>query len=358
MKVKILTYGCTANKCDSETIMNLLSKEFKVVKNGKADITIIGTCGVKGNTEEKIVSKIRRTKGKVIIAGCLPKISRKRLENEFPQHSMIGPDQVLDIVSIVKKVAKGKRVIETRAKKCDRIIKKDIRIDDKTEIISIAQGCLGKCTYCAAKLARGELYSYPASMIIDRVKEAVSNGVKKIMITAQDAGAYGVDIGTNLPNLLKKIVKVPGRFKVRIGMMNPEHVNRFLPELIDVYKNSKIIKFLHIPVQSGSDLILSSMGRRYLVKDFKKVAKEFRKSIPNICISTDIICGFPGELDSQFKDTIKLINWLKPEVLNISKFYPRPGTYAKDMPQLPTHLIKKRSKALTDVFKRIKSKGI
>ena len=220
--------------------------------------------------------------------------------------------------------------------------------------IVISSGCLNACSYCATKLAKGTVKSYPIDCIVNAVKYAAEHGAKKILLTATDTSVYGFDIGTNLAELLKEVVKIKGDFKIRVGMMNPQHIKPFLNELVEVYKNPKIIKFVHIPVQAGSNRVLKDMRRGYTVEEFKEIVKKFRKEIPNITISTDIICGFPTETEEDFEKTIELVKEIKPEVVNISKFYPRPNTEAKKMKQLPTSVIKERSRKLSEVYQKIK----
>jgi len=351
MKIYIETYGCAANQADSDMMKELL-KEHEFVSEQKADVIIVNTCGVKGSTENKIVDRLKKLKGKkVVVAGCLPKIIEKKLRKEFPGFSFIGPDQVTDIEEIIVDVNKGKQIIRLSGKPGQLVC---LHNPKKIQPIMICKGCLGACAYCAAKNARGHLYSFPAEDIVRAVKCAVDNGAETILITAQDTGTYGLDIGTNIPALLKEVIEIPGEFKIRVGMMNPTYAIKFLNELIEVYKNSKIIKFIHVPVQAGSDSVLKLMNRRYKVADFKKIVKEFRKAIPEITISTDIICGFPGETEEDFQKTIELIKEVKPEVINISKFYLRPGTKAAEMKQLNSSVIKERSRKISALMKDIR----
>ena len=157
-----------------------------------------------------------------------------------------------------------------------------------------------------------------------------------------------------MPELISNITTIDKKFFVRIGMMNPSHLLDVLEPMINVYKNDKIFKFLHIPVQSGNDEILKLMKRNYAVEDFKKIVDEFRKNIPNITISTDIICGFPTEKEEQFKDSLELIKEIKPDVLNLSRFKARHGTEAAKMEgQVEGGTTKNRSRLLTDIFTNI-----
>ena len=357
MKIYFETYGCTANKADELTMRTLLKEKFDFIENiEKSDIIIILTCGVKGSTQNKIFHKLETIKNdfpskRVIVAGCLPKIITKKFEKYFPDFSLIGPYQINDILDITEKILNGKKVIDLKFKKNECTISK---IVNKKHPIVIASGCLNKCAYCATKIAKGNLNSFPIKKIIKNVEHSIENGAEKIFLTATDTSAYGKDIGTDLIELLKKIIKIKKDFKIRIGMMNPDNVLNFLDELIEIYKDSRIIKFIHIPIQSGSDKVLKEMRRNYKVNDFKKIIKKFRRHIPDIIISTDIICGFPTETKKDFEKTLNLIKEVKPEVLNISKFYPRPGTEAKKMKQLSTKEIKERSKELSTLYEKLK----
>ncbi len=358
MKLYFETYGCAANQADELVMRSILKQDLEFSeKIENSDILIILTCGVKGSTENKILARIQEIKNKfpkkkVIIAGCLTKILSTKLQKMFPYYSLIGPDQINDILEIVKKVANEEKVIELKSKKKLKCVLP--KVVKEVQPIVIASGCLNACAYCATKIAKGMLKSYPINCIKDAVEYAVKHGAKKILLTATDTGVYGKDIGTNLAKLLKELVTIPGDFKIRVGMMNPQHIKPFLNEVIEVYKNPKIIKFIHIPVQAGSNKVLKDMKRGYTVEEFKKIIMKFRKEIPNIKISTDIICGFPTETEEDFEKTVKLVKEIKPEVVNISKFYPRPNTPAKEMKQLPTKTIKERSRKLSEIYIKIK----
>ena len=357
MKIYFETYGCTANRADELTMKTLLKDEFCFAESvGNSDIIIVLTCGVKGSTQNKIIHRLKVFKKefpnkKVLIAGCLPGIITKKLENDFPDFSIIGPYQIDKIASIVKRMLKNERIIDTDFRKLKCVIPEIIK---REQPIVIASGCLNKCAYCATKLSKGNLFSFPAKKIIKNIKWCVENGAEKILLTATDTGSYGKDIKTNLVELLKKVVKIKGKFRVRVGMMNPNDAKMHLNDLVEIYKSPKILKFLHVPVQSGSDDVLRDMNRNYSVKDFEVVVERFRKEIPNIIISTDIICGFPTETKKDFEKTVKLIERVKPEVLNISKFYLRPGTEAMKMKQLSTIEIKRRSRELSGIHNKIK----
>jgi MiaB/RimO family radical SAM methylthiotransferase len=191
---------------------------------------------------------------------------------------------------------------------------------------------------------------------VKEVKKAVLEGCKEIWLTSLDSGCYGFDFGSNLAKLLEEICKIEGKFFIRVGMMNPLHAKKILDELIKAYENEKIFKFLHLPLQSGSNRILSLMRRGYSSEDFLEIVERFRKAFPQLSLSTDLIVGFPSETEEDFELTLKLIEKVRPSVVNISKFGARPGTEAKKMKELDAKTINERSFWLSKIVKEISLK--
>lgn len=348
MKVFIQTYGCAANQADSEQIAGILKQSnYELTKNEEeADAIIVNGCSVKNKTQSKILDYIRKNKNKkVFVGGCLTKtLDIKKYVPEVRA--------VFDTNSILK----IPEILETEQdhfsdKKEHRILSPIIRKDKGIGIVAIGEGCLNSCTFCGTKLARGSLRSYRIGDIKRNVEKAVNEGCKTIFLSSQDDGCYGFDIKTSLPELLNELTTVEGSYKIRVGMMNPWHLNKILQELIESYKSDKIVKFLHIPVQSGSEKVLKDMKRIHTVENFKMAVKEFRSAFPNITISTDLIVGYPTEDEQDFELTCNLIKELKPEVLNISMFSSRPGTKASKLKQLPSEIIKERSRKISELYR-------
>ncbi len=355
MKVYIKTYGCCANQNDSEIMEGILEKNsFKLVNDLKnSNVIIVNTCIVKDRTFNKIAYKIKDIVNKfpdkkLIIAGCMAESEIEYCKKIAPNSLLLGPMHIRDITKVIKN--NKSYVGKTKKEKLNLPIK---RKDKNVANVQIASGCVNYCSFCESKLAKGRLVSFPENKIVKEVKKAVKEGCKRINLTSTDNGCYGFDIKTNLPSLIKEILdNVKGDYKIRIGMMNPEHVLKYLDKLIEIYKNERIIKFLHIPVQSGSNRILKEMNRNYKTEDFKLIVKRFRKEIKDIKISTDIIVGYPTESNLDFEKSVKLIKEIKPEVLNISKFSSRPGTKASKLKQLKSQEIKRRSVMMNNIFKK------
>jgi len=359
MKIHIMTFGCSANQNDSEIMAGLLENAgHDIVKDiKKSEVILINTCIVKGPAESKAKTLIKKMNlrfpdKKLVIAGCMPAAELKLLGEIAPDASFLSPQNIGRIVEIAER--KSETVEFVKKGHTPKLNLPRIRKNKIISITQIAEGCTGNCSYCIVKLAKGSLFSYPSDEIVKDIGLAVKERCREIWITSQDNGAYGLDFGSNLVQLLDKILKVKGDFYIRIGMMNPNHIMPMLEEMVKLYKNPKIFKFLHIPVQSGNNEILKKMQRNYEVEDFKRIIRRFRKEMPEITIGTDIICGFPSETEKQFRDSYNLVKEIHPDVLNMSKFWLRPGTKAAEMEDhIDGKKIKERSKKLAGLFHKI-----
>jgi MiaB-like tRNA modifying enzyme len=232
-----------------------------------------------------------------------------------------------------------------------------LRVNKSISIVEIASGCLSNCSFCQTKLSKGNLKSYRPGSIISQIKNDVKDGCNEIWLTSTDNGCYGKDINSNLVELLKLCTQLEGDYKIRVGMLNPMYLSEILYDLILVYKNEeKIFKFLHIPVQSGSNKILKQMYRGHGIKIFKKAVYEFRQSIPEITIATDVIVGFPNETEEDFKLTLDLIKEYEPDIINISKYSQRSGTVSSRLKNIPSDQKKLRSTILHSLSREISKK--
>ena len=353
-RIFIESYGCSLNKADSQAMVALLDDAgFEIVdKPEDSDIIIVNSCIVKSPTQQKIMRRLlllKKLKKPIILAGCMPQAIP--CDPKLSGFSQIGVNQVNNIVEVVMEALAGNTVVLLAKENDEKLSIPHFSPSSFVDIIPICQGCLGEpCSYCIVKAARGNLRSYPPNEILQRVKEAANRGAKEIWLTAQDTAAYGNDIGKSLPELLNMASAVPGDFHLRLGMGNPNHMLGFLKELIEAVKSPRVFKFIHLPLQSGNNEILKRMRREYTVEEFEAIVQAFRASLPSITVATDIICGFPGETDAQFEDTLNLVRKVKLDVINISRFWPRPGTEAATFNGFSGTLTKIRSRELTKVF--------
>ncbi len=350
------TFGCSTNFSEAEAMKGLLVTKgrFEITDNEeRAFVIIVSICTVK--TDTLALKEIKRIKEnypekKVIVAGCIPSHLVREIRKTAPDCSMISTHNIKDIVMVVEETINDNPVAVLKHRGDIKINIPKIRRNKIIGIVPISNSCLGNCSYCIVKNIKGNFYSYPEEIIINEINKCLNEGCKEIWVTAQDTGAYGRDINSDLTELLKKIVEIDKQFMVRVGMMNIENIRNRVNELVEIYKNKKLFKFLHIPVQSGNNEILKLMKRNYKISEFKEIINKFKKEIPEITISTDIICGFPTETKEQFAESRRLIDEIKPDVLNISRFRARPGTEAERLEQVDGGETKNRSRFLTSAF--------
>lgn len=353
----IETYGCAANQNNSEIMIGLLERAgFNIVSDKKiADIAIINTCIVKGPTLQRMISRIKKLGSKkLIVAGCMPDVEVAQIATLAPKASLLGGHHIKEVCKVAKALIERKRLVLIEHTNEVKLCMPKTRQNPIIGISQISEGCVGNCAFCIVKEAKRKLFSYPAEAVLKNVKADLQAGCKEIWLTSQDSGAYGLDSGKGkLPQLLNSILLLPGKFYVRLGMLNPNNVLPILDKLIECYENKKMFHFLHLPLQSGSDKVLKSMRRQYKVKNFVKIVNSFRKVIPDLTLSTDIICGYPTETKADFVKTFELIKEISPDIVNISKFWPMPGTEASKLKQISINEIKKRSSKLMSLANKI-----
>jgi len=343
---------------DGEVIAGCLSEAcYEIVQKVEdADILVYNTCAVKTPTENRIVNILRNSPAnkKLVVTGCLPLINFERLKMEVKADGVVGPSPAKRIVKAVSKVLSGQEVVMLEKNFKPSLTNPIIRKHRVIGIIPINYGCLGSCSYCCVVFARGHLRSYRIEEIVERMKSDLASGIKELWLTSQDTGCYGRDIGTNLSALLGQICRIEWEFFVRVGMMTPNYTLELLDDLIQVYRDKKIFKFLHLPVQSGDNEVLKNMNRFYSMEDFEEIIYRFREEIPGITIATDVICGFPGESDKAFSKTLKLIEKTQPDIVNVSRFFPRPHTVAEKMePRVSLQEVSERSKKMAKLAKKV-----
>ena len=356
-RVYVKSFGCSANIADGETITGCLSQAgYEIVETPvNADFLVYNTCAVKSPTENRIVDLLKKApkNKRLVITGCLPAINFERIEREIEFDAVTGPAPGASIVDVLRRVDAGEKVVSFGAVSRSDLCLPKVATNPVVSIIPINSGCLGECSYCCVHFARGQLQSNSIDNVVGRVKQDFVSGAKEFWLTSQDTACYGKDTGTNLADLLTRVCDVDGDFFVRIGMMNPDHVLDMLDELVEAYNNDKVFKFLHLPVQSGDDTVLRLMNRRYTVDEFKTVVETFREKFPQLTLATDVICGFPGETKQAFENTKQLIAEIKPDVVNVSKFFARPHTPAEKLSPVAPAELNRRSREMSGLSKRV-----
>jgi threonylcarbamoyladenosine tRNA methylthiotransferase CDKAL1 len=358
-RVFIKNFGCSSNTADGEVIAGCLTQAGYTLTptESTADLLIYNTCAVKGPTENRIINEIKNApkNKKIIIAGCLPKISFDRMRREVHFDGAVGPAVGGKIGEVVARVFAGETVVNFGALDKPLLSLPRQRTNPIISIIPINYGCLGSCSYCCVVYARGHLQSYFINEITERIKKDHSLGAREFWITSQDTASYGRDLHSDLAELLFSIGGLEGDFHVRVGMMTPNLVTDMQSRLIWAFESKKIFKFLHLPVQSGDDTVLQYMRRFYTEAEFCGIVDAFRINYPDLTLATDVIVGFPGETEQAFQNTLTLLEKVKPDVVNVSKFFARPKTIAWNLKEglVEKEEIKRRSKVTADLSKRL-----
>lgn len=356
MKIYMETFGCTFNQADSEIMLGLLEKNGgTIVKSPEnADVIILNTCYVKQPTEQKITNHIKKIQSqfpekKLLIAGCMVDIHPRKLEKLAPEAGWIGARRINATPEIVEAAMKGKILREKGHGHDLKTCLPRKRSNPHVHILQICEGCLGKCSYCCTRFARGKLQSYPISLLKKEAEQAVAEGCVEIQVTAQDTAAFGRDTGETLADLINEIASIESDFRIRVGMMHPGNIQEHLEDIANALKDEKVYNFLHLPVQSGSNQILSDMNRGYTVEEYLEIVDYFRSQILSLSLATDIIVGYPTEKEDDFQDTLDLIQKIRPDFLHISKYHHRPGTKSSLLPEIDHHTMKERSSSLNDL---------
>ena len=360
MKVYIQTYGCTFNKADAQIIAGVLNEnDIDIVDSiEEADIVIVNTCYVKLPTENKVTYQIQQLQEKypdkkVIVSGCMVEIDPEKLDKIGHNISWIGPHQLNKSADIVNATYCGEVMRECGFSKESKVGGPKLTDDSLINIIQICEGCLGACTFCCTRFARGPLNSYPIVDIVAEARQAIENGACEIQLTAQDTAAFGRDSGEKLSDLIKEVANIEGDFRIRVGMMHPKNILNDVDEIIDAMKHPKVYNFIHLPVQSGSDKVLSEMRRGHTIEQYMDIVSKFKKEIHGLALAVDVIVGYPTETDDDFDLTVELLENIKPSLIHLSKYQHRKGAISSSLPEVPHEVMKKRSKFLSKIKSEI-----
>lgn len=335
-KIYFESYGCTLSKSEAGLYVNkMLNEGGELVSTpAEADLSVIGTCVVIKHTQDRMLSRIEDISrdSKVRVMGCLPSVSGGVLESE--QIEVLKPK-------------------EFRSFYTGNLDDVDIKEPSIFDGIPINQGCTGSCNYCISHVARGKLVSRPPEKIVKQVEMQLARGIREVRISSLDTSAYGKDLGISLPDLVGKIMRLEDEFKLRVGMMEPKNTQGIIDDLLQKFQDGRIYRFLHIPVQSGDNRILDLMNREYHQDAFATIVSKFRERFPDGTVSTDIISGYHDEDEDSFELTVKLLERTRPEIVNITRFSPRPYTPDFDSKLPPSNSVKRWTKEYTELHKRI-----
>lgn len=355
----IITIGCQMNQADSERLAAFLEQHgFKAKPDFKrAGVVILNTCGIRQGAEDRVYGLVNQIKkynqnSKVIVTGCLSR--REDVRGRLVK----GVDIFLPINEMLRlpELLAGEEfrpyfsLDEIRLKEGEKYLHISPKYEyDYTAYVPIGNGCNNFCSYCVVPYARGREVYRPAADIIKEVRTLIKNGYKEIILIAQNVNSYH-DADYNFPQLLERLIKIPGNFWLRFSSSHPKDMSLELIKLIGSSK--KICSHLHLAVQSGDDTILKAMNRKYTAAHYRNLIKQVRAAKPGIAITTDVIVGFPGETKAQFNNTLKLFKDVSFDLAYISPYSPRPGTVsAKMKDNVSLSEKKRRAYVLNEILK-------
>lgn len=387
-KLHVETWGCQMNVADSERMTALMEQNsFELTDSAEsADLIILNTCHIREKAKHKVVSRLGRLKKlkvsnpnlKIAVTGCVAQAEGKRLLNEMPVIDvLLGPGKIDKLPEMVSKAnaentqqlmigfekpqAAKLEITEQEAK----IVDSQKQLSGKNEVsrfLNIQQGCNNFCTFCVVPFTRGREISEHPDVLIEKARKIVEQGAKEITLLGQNVNSYGLDLvdrGELSPSsagafhdLMASVAEIKGLERLRFTTSNPHDFTKPLADLFA--KQPKLGKYIHLPVQSGSDLILKSMKRKVTVKEYWERIDWLRQAIPGMAISTDLIVGFPGETDEDFDQTYSLVEQVRYSFIYAFKYSPRKGTAAaRFKTQIPLDKQNSRLSALNALQDRI-----
>ncbi len=342
-KFFIETYGCQMNVADSEVVAAILEHGgYTMVKEKEnADIILVNTCSVRENAEQRVrgrvqgFSQLKKNKPKLLVGimGCMAeRLGEKLFEEERNVNIVVGPDAYMDLPMLIEKASRGEKAINTDLSLTETY--KDIcptRIEETTisGFVSIIRGCNNFCTYCIVPYTRGRERSRSVDSIIGEVKDLYNKGYKEVTLLGQNVNSYKFTESEeeyNFPRLLEKVALAVPKMRIRFATSHPKDMSDETLKMIAKYHN--ICKYIHLPVQSGSNNVLKNMNRKYTREWYLDRIAAIRKYIPNCGLSTDVFVGFHNESDEDFRDTLALMEEVRFDLAYMFKYSERPGTMA------------------------------
>ncbi len=362
-KLHIKTFGCQMNAYDSERMAEALQPAgFELTEAmDDADLVILNTCHIREKAAEKVYSELgrvrlnkeaRKARGRdtmVAVAGCVAQAEGEEIIARAPVVDIVvGPQSLHRLADLVADAAKGKRPVETEFPADDKFTALPKRAGGKRQVsafVTVQEGCDKFCTFCVVPYTRGAEYSRPASEIVAEVEQLASLGVREVTLLGQNVNAYhgeGEDGAVwSLARLMQRLAEIPSIARLRFTTSHPRDMH---DDLIALFGDEqKLMPYLHLPYQAGSDRILAAMNRKHTAEEYERLIERIRAARPDIALSTDIIVGFPGETDQDFQATLDVAKRVGFAQAFSFKYSARPGTPGADLDgQVPEPVKKER----------------
>src|SRR5712691_11174559 len=365
-KLYLTTYGCQMNEYDSERVAGLLKRSgYELTEEpGEADLVLLNTCAIREKAEDKVFSRLgqlsalKRQRPDLLIGvmGCMAQLWQGKILDRAPQVDLVfGSAAVARVGELIERArATGAPVLETGEAPLVKITAKPERPGQLKAFVTVMEGCEKFCTFCVVPMTRGRERSHPPEAILAEVRGLAASGVREVTLLGQTVNAYGRDLSpaTDLAALLELIDTVEGIERIRFTTSNPYNLTtRLIRAIRDV---PKVVEYLHLPLQSGSDRVLARMNRGYTVARYLELIDELTDTVPGIALSTDLIVGFPGEEEADFEQTVEMVERIRYDNAFVFRYSRRPGTPAATMPdQVPEEIKARRNSRLLEVATRV-----
>ena len=368
-KIYIKSYGCQMNVYDSNRILDLFkNNNYEITKNpNDANLVVLNTCHIREKAAEKVYSdigrlnKIKKNKNdenfKIVVAGCVAQAEGKEIRIRAPSVDfVVGPQSYHKLPAMLQSTNSVVSDDFTQNEKFKNLIYNSA--GGVSEFVSIQEGCDKFCSFCVVPYTRGPEFSRPVKHIFTEIEKYVNQGIKEIILLGQNVNAYHGD-GDNgkskdLAYLVNKVSEIEKLKRIRYMTSHPIDMT---DSLIEAHKtNNKLMPFLHLPIQSGSDKILKEMNRKHTVKFYRKIVDKLRTERSDIALSSDFIVGYPSESDKDFEDTMKFVNEVKFVIAYSFMYSQRPGTPAQKKDNIPIAEKKARLNALQSLLKEQQKK--
>jgi tRNA-2-methylthio-N6-dimethylallyladenosine synthase len=365
-KLHLITYGCQMNEYDSERVAGLLKADHYELcdKPEDADLILLNTCSIREKAEDKVFSQLGALKGLkkarpdlvIGVMGCMAQLQQGRIQERAPYVDLVfGSPAIARVAQLVGRVRHGERqVLDTGEGALVKLTAKPDAASRLKAFVTVMEGCEKHCTFCVVPVTRGRERSHAPDAIVEEIRGLAASGCREVTLLGQTVNAYGRDLDppTDLASLLELVDGVEGIERIRFTTSNPYNLTtRLIRAIRDV---PKVVEYLHLPVQSGSDRILARMHRGYTVARYLELIDEIKATVPDIALSTDIIVGFPGETDADFAETVAVVERVAYDNAFVFRYSRRPGTPAADMSdQVPDAVKAERNAALLEVSGRV-----
>ncbi len=365
-KLHLITYGCQMNEYDSERVAGLLKRQqFELTEKPEdADLILLNTCSIRERAEEKVFSqlgvlkRLKQSRPHLIIGvmGCMAQLQQGRIQERAPHVDLVfGSPAIARVAELVDRVRTGRRpVLETGEGALVKITARPEGPSRLKAFVTVMEGCEKHCTFCVVPMTRGRERSHSPESIVEEIRGLAASGCREVTLLGQTVNAYGRDLTPpiDLAALLERVSEIEGIERIRFTTSNPYNLtSRLIRAIRDL---PRVVEYLHLPLQSGSDRVLERMNRGYTRARYLELIAELKATVPDIALSTDLIVGFPGETEADFEQTVDMVERVGYDNVFAFRYSRRPGTPAAAMTdQIAEEVMAERNSRILEVAGRV-----